>query len=595
MPSHFSSPWIIRPVTPEEVYTDRQEFLDYLFEAALKAGTRRTMSTVLLGPRRMGKTEIFKRVVNRLFFEQDPADPQSVVPVFFSFPDEVVSRQDFALTYTENFVRWYVAFRERNPDLLRQTRDPEKLLALAHQSPVISETFKKSALDLLEAIPSGRVILPEEKALMLPRDVSDREDSTVVMFLDEFQNTHLPDYQFRVVGFMQLAVESPTCPHFVTGSAMSILAREIIGRGALFGRFRGKDIAPLSDYWGAELALRAARYYGADVPELMAPVLAARCGNNPFYITAVVQQAVESHTALTDEERINEILAVDISSGFIWGELHDQISRWIKRINEYSITKWILYLSALEEEDTIHIDRIQQELKRREGTDVPLETIREILVKLSRGDLIDYLELGGWFRKVKDPILLEFLKVWGKIEVEGRNQNQVHDALIDRYQKLERRIHEYKGYVAEIHMSQILLNSQHKTLPGRVFHSDDDIVMPRRFSYVQHRMRLGAGKGNEIDLLGAAGSEVWVCQSKWVTRDAIGRKVLEDLLVQAEMVKQERAPLILRMWLFAYNGLTKDARQFAHTNGILWSSKEELNELLRLLGLRELPEFDAEH
>jgi hypothetical protein len=86
---HRPHEWVIRPLTPEEVYTDRQEYLDALYKAALNAIGRRTMSTVLLGQRRMGKTEIFKRVVNRLFFEQEqPANPgDSVVPVYYSFRD----------------------------------------------------------------------------------------------------------------------------------------------------------------------------------------------------------------------------------------------------------------------------------------------------------------------------------------------------------------------------------------------------------------------------------------------------------------------------------------------------------------------------
>jgi hypothetical protein len=65
------SRWAIRPLVSEDVYTNREEHLEYLYNAAIDAATRRTMSTVLLGQRRMGKTEIFKRVVNRLFFEQD--------------------------------------------------------------------------------------------------------------------------------------------------------------------------------------------------------------------------------------------------------------------------------------------------------------------------------------------------------------------------------------------------------------------------------------------------------------------------------------------------------------------------------------------
>jgi hypothetical protein len=49
-------------LVPEEIYTDRQEFIDYFYQAALKARIRRTGSTVLLGQRRMGKTEIFKLI-----------------------------------------------------------------------------------------------------------------------------------------------------------------------------------------------------------------------------------------------------------------------------------------------------------------------------------------------------------------------------------------------------------------------------------------------------------------------------------------------------------------------------------------------------
>jgi len=60
----------IETLVPEEVYTNRKDHIDYFYNAALKAVTRRTMSTVLLGQLRMGKTEIFKRVVNKLFCDQ---------------------------------------------------------------------------------------------------------------------------------------------------------------------------------------------------------------------------------------------------------------------------------------------------------------------------------------------------------------------------------------------------------------------------------------------------------------------------------------------------------------------------------------------
>ncbi len=54
MTNDASPPWVVKPIVPDEVYTDREEFLDYFYKAALDAAGRRTMSTVLLGQRRMG-------------------------------------------------------------------------------------------------------------------------------------------------------------------------------------------------------------------------------------------------------------------------------------------------------------------------------------------------------------------------------------------------------------------------------------------------------------------------------------------------------------------------------------------------------------
>jgi hypothetical protein len=587
-------PWIVKPLVAEEVYTDRAEFLEYFYRDALRAATRRSMSTVLLGRRRMGKTEIFKRVVNRLFFEQDSTSPQAVVPVYYSFQDKQQDRWDFAKGYLENFIRHYLAFYARQPEIITRNLPTKALLPLL-QSAQATHPYPDSLKTILvwyDAMLQKQITSPEKEAIEIPRRISDVYDSTIVVFLDEFQNTRLPHYEFDVVGLMKEAVESPTCPHFVTGSAMSILAREIIGRGSLFGRFESHPIGPLSHYWGAEQALRSARFYGATLTELMAPVVAERCGGNPFYINAVIRQAAKLPQPLVDEEAINTVLAVDISSGFIWAELYEQVSGWIERINEYGITKWILYLSALEEEDRINIGRIQQALAEREGKSVSLDKIRDVLVRLSRGDLLEYLELGRWFRKTNDPILLEFLKVWGRIEVEGQEATEVQREIVTRYQNLAKQIHEYKGYLAEVFMSQVLLNSQQQRqnpYPGHFFNSPADIAIPWPLNYVRHRVRLASGQHQEIDLLGSFGGEMWVCQSKWETTRKMGVAVLQELLAQAATVQTEYKPNAVRMWLFAHEGLTKEAEKLAREQGILWSTRTQLDELLTYLGLRKLP------
>ncbi len=58
--------WAIETLAPEAIYTDRKEFINSFYRAALRAKSRRTISTVLLGRKRMGKTEIFKDVVEQI-------------------------------------------------------------------------------------------------------------------------------------------------------------------------------------------------------------------------------------------------------------------------------------------------------------------------------------------------------------------------------------------------------------------------------------------------------------------------------------------------------------------------------------------------
>jgi hypothetical protein len=163
--------------------------------------------------------------------------------------------------------------------------------------------------------------------------------------------------------------------------------------------------------------------------------------------------------------------------------------------------------------------------------------------------------------------------------------------LVAQYRKSKRQINEYKGYLAEVFMSQVLWYAQRKILPGRLFHSDEDIEMPWRFIYVRQRMRFEAGEDKEVDVIGAAGGDYWVCQSKWWTQDKVGLQVLHGLEAQGEFVKENMEFISLRLWLFAYNGLTEEAEQYAKERGILWSSLSEFNELLHVVGLRQLPEL----
>lgn len=53
-----------------------------------------------------------------------------------------------------------------------------------------------------------------------------------------------------------------------------------------------------------------------------------------------------------------------------------------------------------------------------------------------------------------------------------------------------------------------------------------------------------------------------------------------------------RKPIAIQMWLFAHEGLTDEAVDLAKQEGIFWSTREQLDDLLTYLGLRILPQLD---
>jgi hypothetical protein len=142
-------------------------------------------------------------------------------------------------------------------------------------------------------------------------------------------------------------------------------------------------------------------------------------------------------------------------------------------------------------------------------------------------------------------------------------------------------------------MAQILWNAQNKTLPGIFFNGSEDISVPWHFSYIRHRVRLGGAADMEIDVYAAAGSEVWIAESKWWTGRKVGMHEMDVLLKKAEMVAADIGDELktLRIWFFAHNGFTEEAEAFMKEKSILWSSRKELDDLLDYVGLRRLPEI----
>jgi len=172
--------------------------------------------------------------------------------------------------------------------------------------------------------------------------------------------------------------------------------------------------------------------------------------------------------------------------------------------------------------------------------------------------------------------------------LNGKNPNRVRDELQLKYSHFKRRINELKGYLAEVYMVQILFNAQQKKLPGHFFHQESEVEIPR-FTYIHQRERIAPGADSEIDIHGGAGVEQWVAESKWYRDRQIGIAEVNKLVEKGEWVRQDIGADVARAWYFSYDGFTKEARDFMQEQGVLWSTREDLDGLLDYVKLRRLP------
>ena len=125
------------------------------------------------------------------------------------------------------------------------------------------------------------------------------------------------------------------------------------------------------------------------------------------------------------------------------------------------------------------------------------------------------------------------------------------------------------------------------------FHAEEDVQLPWQFFYIRHRVRLGAAAEMEVDLYAAAGAEVWIGESKWWRGRKVGRSEIEVFLRKAELVREVEGKDLqtLRVWFFSHDGFTEEAKTLMKQKGMFWSVRKDIDELLRHVELRQLPDI----
>ena len=146
------------------------------------------------------------------------------------------------------------------------------------------------------------------------------------------------------------------------------------------------------------------------------------------------------------------------------------------------------------------------------------------------------------------------------------------------------------GHLFEQHVENTVRQFRGQVVPGRLFGSDEELVLPITRSV--DRIRLNDPNGEfgdrpdsyELDLVltGEAPGDLWAVECKH-RRGALTRTMVERFLRSARAIERGRDLHFNQLWIVAPRGIRPDANALAMEHGVLRSGRRQLEALGRIL------------
>jgi hypothetical protein len=227
----------------------------------------------------------------------------------------------------------------------------------------------------------------------------------------------------------------------------------------------------------------------------------------------------------------------------------------------------ILQVLAREVEG-MSLTRVAQILKRPSGA------IRQVLNWLMEVDLVEQREDKTYV--FCDPVLqLWVAYYYTGLELTGMPRQKVLDQLVAELMEKYQRVTAELGLAKESQVRELLQHFAGQEVEGDLLGLPGSVHLPTFRRVAPYRSEDGQ---IEVDAL-AEGDERWAVEIKWRGKIA-GEKELQKLARVAQA-------LSARPWFISKAGFTPEAVEYARQEGIMYSSRDAIEALARIV--RDLP------
>lgn len=584
-------------------FVNRRAELDLFWQWATGIPHPGRRSFALVGLRRTGKTAILHKTFNRLFNEQE-----RVLPVYISFAQylnrpEPITSYEFAEEYFAGYIRSYLAFRYRRPELHRQKTplgdlrvlaqelDDERLIKLFttyDREPVNQRTAAHSLMQWVINFPKGYAW-----DYAMP----------TAMFVDEFQvltRVYNPDNNMmrNLTDSFQHAAETRYAPMLVSGSSVAMMVGEALS-GLLSGRFQTWRLQPLSEEFAIDLALRLGRHIGLPVTEEVALALYTLTKGYPYSIERILYSLSPDLKRLPEVAALQEIVFFELHNGL--GALREhydnEYGKYVRQLNGDGATRKILYWLTNYPGEHLHPQHIAETLQ------LDVIQVQEALEKLYKLDIIQRASISTFWGPT-DPLLLEFLKYEHYVDIEALVPQDAETKLRRALNAKQGEMNRLTGHFTEIIVAGVLNNYDGRTVSGEAYFGlPQAVILPRMEKIRRREGTLTDDKLHKIDVIGEyklhnqqegnGGLGTWLVAVRY-RQERMGEQEVAAFIDHVAALQAERGYGAVTRWFVSKAGFTQAATARSQTEGIYFSDLAHFNALADLFGLLPLSMYTHE-
>jgi anti-sigma regulatory factor (Ser/Thr protein kinase) len=407
------------PLSPDAWFVGRRREIDQLVQIGEEAADARRHSTLLVGRRGVGKSEIIRRAYAELFWKQT-----HVVPICLTLTRESTDVVSFAQQWFATFVRQWIGFRRRDAALVADTAMPfRRALRLAHES------GEAALVQLAENFEECR---RDEDWIALLRNsagasglVAQATGAPIFTMVDEFQridHLRVGDQAASLGGLFRSLLESHAAPHLIAGSSQRVIER-LLGADLLGRRVERLRIEPLPPRSTIRLWETACRRSGVACNLDLGLEVAEQTEGIPLYVLALVRAAASQAASLTTARALQGVYAHDVLGGDISAQWHAVFNDAVPDVANRRVALEVL--RHLYEEAPLRPLRWHRLLSL---TDVAEDALQRVVEQLERGGL---LEVGhSQIRPILDGVLRDWARMAARREDTGARASVLMQALV---------------------------------------------------------------------------------------------------------------------------------------------------------------------